>query len=75
MRRDDDGLPFDDLSVPEKILHVQELWDRIARSSDDLELTEAQRVELERRLRAHEENPGCYTTWKELRRRLEAKWG
>jgi putative addiction module component (TIGR02574 family) len=70
MRRDDKR-PFDDLSVPEKILHVQDLWDRIAQAPDELEVTEAQRVELERRLRAHEDNPGSYTTWEELRQRLE----
>jgi hypothetical protein len=29
----------DDLSVPEKILRVQDLWDEIARSSIEVELT------------------------------------
>ena len=73
MRRESDDRPFDDLSVPEKILRVQDLWDQIAQSPDDVDLTNAQRAELERRLRAHEDGPGVYPTWQELRQRLEGK--
>ena len=73
MRQEPDDRSFDDLSVPEKILRVQDLWDQIAESPEDVDLTDAQRTELERRLTAHEENPGQYTTWEELRQRLEGK--
>lgn len=75
MLRDSEDPSFDELSVSEKILHVQDLWDRIARSGEEIELTDAQRDELERRLRDHEEHPGDYTTWTELRQRLEADRG
>ena len=61
----------DDLSVPEKILRVQDLWDEIARSPRDVEITPAQREEAERRLRKHESEPGEYSTWEDVRRRLE----
>ena len=61
----------DDLSVAEKILRVQDLWDDIARSSPEVELTPAQREEAERRLRQHEGNPGKYPTWDEVKGRLE----
>lgn len=37
----------DELSVPEKILRVQDLWDDIARSPRDVEITPAQREEAE----------------------------
>ena len=73
MRRDAGDREFVDLSVPEKILRVQDLWDQIADSPDEVELTESQRQELERRLRAHEENPGEYSSWDELRQRLQKK--
>ena len=53
-----------------KIRRVQELWDRIADSQDDVGLTDAQRLELERRLEAHEDDPGNYHSWSEIRRRL-----
>jgi len=60
-----------DLSVPEKIHRVQDLWDEIARSPRDVELTPAQREEAERRLRRHESAPGQYASWEEIKRRLE----
>ena len=66
---DDRG--FDELSVSEQILRVQDLWDRIATSqSGAVELTDEQLAELEGRLRAHETSPGEYVTWDELRARL-----
>jgi putative addiction module component (TIGR02574 family) len=71
--RDSSERDFEELNVPEKILRVQDLWDRIAKAPSDVELTPAQRTELARRLRAHEENPGEYTSWEELRRRLEGR--
>lgn len=61
----------DDLSVPEKILRVQDLWDDIARSSREVDLTPAQREEAERRLRSHEVDPREYSSWDEIKRRLE----
>lgn len=61
----------DELSVPEKILRVQDLWDDIARSPRDVEITPAQREEAERRLLAHESNPRGYSSWEETKRRLE----
>jgi len=60
----------EELSVPEKILRVQDLWDEIAKASEDVELTPRQVEEAERRLRQHDESPGQYPTWDELRRRL-----
>ena len=73
MRKPADNREFEDLSVPEKILRVQDLWDRIARTPEAVVVTEAQRRELGRRLAAHEKNPGHYTSWNELRNRLMGK--
>ena len=73
MREIRDTLGFDELSLPEKIELVQELWDRIADEPEDIGVTEAQKEELERRLLAHELNPGQYTSWEELRSRLIEK--
>jgi putative addiction module component (TIGR02574 family) len=61
----------EDLSVSEKILRVQDLWDDIARSSSQVALTPAQLEEAERRLRAHGAHPGDYASWEEIRGRLE----
>lgn len=73
MREEREHSDPEELSVPEKILKVQDLWDDIARSSGDVELTAAQREEAERRLLAHEANPGQYPTWEEVKRRLEER--
>lgn len=61
----------DELSIPEKIQRVQDLWDEIASTPKNVELTPEQRDEAEQRLREHEKNPGAYSTWEEVRRRLE----
>ena len=61
----------DDLSIPEKIHLVQDLWDEIARSPGAVELTPEQREEAERRLREHEVSRGAYSSWEEIKRRLE----
>ncbi|HTF86869.1 MAG TPA: addiction module protein [Planctomycetota bacterium] len=61
----------DDLAVPEKFLRVQDLWDESARTPREVEVTPAQREELERRLMKHQTNPGKYATWEEIRHELE----
>jgi putative addiction module component (TIGR02574 family) len=63
----------DDLSVSEKILRVQDLWDEIARSSGEVELTPAQLEEAEQRLREYEANPGECISWEDLKRQLEGE--
>ena len=62
---------FDGLSVLEKILRVQDLWDDIARSPRDVEITPAQREEAERRVLEHERNPQECSSWEEIKNRLE----
>ena len=42
------------LSTPEKILLVEDLWDSIAADQQALQLTAEQRAELDRRLDAYE---------------------
>ncbi len=48
-----------------------DLSDEIARSPQEVELTRAQREEAERRLRKHESDPAKYSSWEEIKRRLE----
>ncbi len=61
----------EDLSISEKIQRVQDLWDEIARSPQDVGLTPAQREEAERRLRKHESAPRKYKSWPQIRARLQ----
>ncbi len=55
-----------DLSVAERILYVEEIWDSIAVDQKAVEITEAQRQELDQRLSNHETNPDTVFTWEEI---------
>ncbi|MBS4027510.1 MAG: addiction module protein [Ignavibacteriales bacterium] len=56
------------LSVDEKILLVEELWDNIAASPKDIPLHDWQIKELDKRLVAHEINPDDVVSWEETKK-------
>lgn len=58
------------LSVPERIQIVEDIWDSIAATPEQLPLTDAQRAELDRRLNAHDTDPSSALPWDEVRSRL-----
>jgi putative addiction module component (TIGR02574 family) len=58
------------LSVAERIQLVEDIWDSIARESELLPLTDAQRAELDRRLESNESDPGATRSWAEVRDRV-----
>jgi putative addiction module component (TIGR02574 family) len=60
------------LSVAERILLVEEIWDTIAAEQESLEVTEAQKRELDRRLEAYESSPGDGSSWEEVKQRIMA---
>ena len=72
MSTDPKGRGPEDLSIPEKIHLVQDLWDEIARSPGNVELTPEQREEAERRLLEHERHRKANSSWEEIKRRLES---
>jgi putative addiction module component (TIGR02574 family) len=51
---------------------VEALWDSIAEFPEALELTVAQKQELDRRLAAYEQDPEAGVPWSELKARLLA---
>jgi putative addiction module component (TIGR02574 family) len=51
------------LSVPERILLVEDLWDSIAKESDDMPVADWQKKELDRRKAAFLKNPQSAMTW------------
>ena len=55
------------LSIPERILLVEEIWDTIAEENQAFELTDAQKRELDRRLEAARNNPAQGRTWDEIK--------
>jgi putative addiction module component (TIGR02574 family) len=63
------------LSVAERILLVQDIWDSIAEEQESLKVTDAQRKELDRRIDAYNASPGEGASWEEIKNRLKAsKW-
>jgi putative addiction module component (TIGR02574 family) len=65
------------MSVAECILVVEEIWDSIAETPEEVPVTHAQRHELNRRLQAYRENPDAALTWEEvesLRNRNPNMW-
>ena len=55
------------LSVAERILLVEEIWDSIAEDNGCFELSEAQKQELDRRLESFRLNPLQGRTWEEIK--------
>ena len=55
------------LSVPEKILIVEEIWDSIVRNDEYPELTEARHAELNKRIDSYHANPQQGRTWDEIK--------
>jgi putative addiction module component (TIGR02574 family) len=64
------ALGIDRLSLAERILLVEDLWDNIAQEAQQLPLTEAQEQDLQRRLAAYEANPKAGSGWDEVKARL-----
>jgi putative addiction module component (TIGR02574 family) len=58
------------LSVAERVALVEEIWETIEASPDALPIPEAQRQELERRLKLHREDPTAAQPWSSIRSRL-----
>lgn len=62
------------LSVAERIQLVEDLWDSIATEPEVMELTQAQKEELDRRLAEHKADPGSAIPWEEVRARLRQRF-
>lgn len=61
------------LSIDERLALVEAIWDSIAAESEKLSLTEAQRLELERRLADDAANPDDVVSWDEVRAQALAR--
>jgi putative addiction module component (TIGR02574 family) len=61
------------LSIPERIQLVEDIWDSIAESPEEVLLSDAQRQELDRRLDAYQRNPAEGSPWSEVRERIRSR--
>ena len=62
-----------ELSKPEKILFVEELWDEISEEDDDIPVPESHKRELNRRFLNHQKMPNNLLTLEELQSRIEKR--
>lgn len=61
------------LSTPEKILLVEDLWDSISVDDVSVPVPESHTRELDRRLQSHHAAPGALLSLDELKMKIEKK--
>jgi putative addiction module component (TIGR02574 family) len=61
------------MSISERILLVEDIWDSVAEVPDIVPLTEEQKKELDRRLDAYHANPAEGSPWEEVRERIRSR--
>ena len=59
-----------ELSVAERILIVEDIWDSIAAIPEAVALSEDQKKELDHRIEAYRLNPDAGSPWIEVRERI-----
>ena len=59
-----------ELSIAERIQMVEDIWDSIAAVPEAVPLSENQKEELDRRLKAYHRNPDAGSPWIEVRKRI-----
>jgi putative addiction module component (TIGR02574 family) len=55
------------LTIPERIILVEEIWDGIARENEAFNLSGAQKAEIERRSKSFPGGASRSRTWEEIR--------
>lgn len=58
------------LSVAERVQIVEDIWDSISNSPDELPLSETEKAELDKRLESYRQNPNEGIEWETLKRNL-----
>jgi len=64
---------IDGLSTSEKILLVEDLWDRIAVDESSVPVPQSHKKELDKRLRRYKSHPGNLLSLEELQARIERR--
>jgi putative addiction module component (TIGR02574 family) len=61
---------FLNLSIPERIQLVEDLWDTISAEADAVELTEEDKTIIDERLEAYHKNPELGSPWEDVFKRI-----
>ena len=62
-----------DLSISERIQLVEDIWDSVAEVPSNVQLSEEQKVELDRRLDAYHQAPDQGSPWDIVRERIRSR--
>ena len=61
------------LSIPERIQLVEDIWDTIAAEADRVELTEEEKKVVDKRLKMYHQNPNLGSSWEDIFKRIVSK--
>jgi len=61
------------LSTPERILLVEDLWDSISMDEIEVPMPEAHKAEIDRKLKPYESTPGFLLSLEDLKERIEKR--
>ena len=61
------------LSTPEKILLVEDLWDSISSDESSVSVPESHKAELDKRLKRYQTAPGALLSLHDLQARIEKR--
>lgn len=64
---------IDSLSTSEKILLVEDIWDRITVDESSVPVPQSHKEELDRRLRRYKSHPGNLLSLEDLQGRIERR--
>ena len=59
------------LSVSERIILVENIWDSIAKNDDQIDLSSETKQMLDDRLKDHQLNPQTGSSWQEVKTRIK----
>jgi putative addiction module component (TIGR02574 family) len=62
-----------ELSIPERIQLVKDIWDTIAAKADSLKLTEEEKKIIDERLEKYHQNPELGSPWEDVYKRIVSR--
>ena len=63
----------DKLSINERILIVESIWDSILSAQESISVTEAQKTELDKRYKDYKDNPVDCSNWENVKKKIKSK--
>jgi len=73
MSRPFDNLGIGQLSVPERLALIDDIWESLAETPEAIVLSDALKEELDRRIALHDADPQAGSTWEEVEERIRRR--